>query len=295
MAILVVDDDPSLRQVLERVLAFEGYDVETVPTGYDALERMQVPERGAAVIDLIVLDLGLPDIDGLDVARRLRADGQTLPILVLTARGDVGDRVAGLDAGADDYLPKPFDITELIARVRALLRRAGHTESTGNYALGDLTLDAARRQVTREGEEITLTKTEFALLQVLLAADGAVVERADRVDLEHMRMAHGGEAPGLPQGALPGLLVLGPDGHLEGHRSVQVPLAGQEDRPHAPLPELAERLEAGAERGEAHPRVGGDCACYAGGGLQRFKDGARMDGGPKGSYKRTGRVRWAPG
>ncbi|MGA0946276.1 MAG: response regulator transcription factor, partial [Candidatus Nanopelagicales bacterium] len=147
MAILVVDDDPSLRQVLERVLAFEGYDVETVPTGYDALERMQVPERGAAVIDLIVLDLGLPDIDGLDVARRLRADGQTLPILVLTARGDVGDRVAGLDAGADDYLPKPFDITELIARVRALLRRAGHTESTGNYALGALTLAAARRQV----------------------------------------------------------------------------------------------------------------------------------------------------
>jgi len=179
MALLVVDDDPSLRQVLERVLAFEGYDVETVPTGYDALERMQVPERGAATIDLIVLDLGLPDIDGLDVARRLRADGQTLPILVLTARGDVGDRVAGLDAGADDYLPKPFDITELIARVRALLRRAGHTEGSDVYSLGDLTLDVARRRVTRDGEELTLTKTEFALLQVLLAADGAVVERSD--------------------------------------------------------------------------------------------------------------------
>ena len=179
MAILVVDDDPSLRQVLERVLSFEGYDVETVPTGFDALERMQTPARGAATIDLIVLDLGLPDIDGLDVARRLRAHGSTIPILVLTARGEVGDRVAGLDAGADDYLPKPFDLTELIARVRALLRRTGHAGGNDTYALGDLIVDTARRQVTRDGEELSLTKTEFALLQVLLAADGAVVERSD--------------------------------------------------------------------------------------------------------------------
>ncbi len=179
MAILVVDDDPSLRQVLERVLSFEGYDVETVPTGFDALERMQTPARGAATIDLIVLDLGLPDIDGLDVARRLRAHGSTIPILVLTARGEVGDRVAGLDAGADDYLPKPFDLTELIARVRALLRRTGQAGGNDTYALGDLIVDTARRQVTRDGEELSLTKTEFALLQVLLAADGAVVERSD--------------------------------------------------------------------------------------------------------------------
>jgi two-component system, OmpR family, response regulator MprA len=179
MAVLIVDDDPSLRQVLERVLAFEGYDMETAPTGFDALERLQVPARGASDIDLVVLDLGLPDIDGLDVARRLRADGQVLPILVLTARGDVGDRVAGLDAGADDYLPKPFDLTELLARVRALLRRAGHVEGTDIYALGDLTLDSARHQVTRGDDEVMLTKTEFALLQVLLAANGAVVERSD--------------------------------------------------------------------------------------------------------------------
>lgn len=179
MAILVVDDDPSLRQVLDRVLSFEGYELETVPTGYDALERMQVPARGAAPIDLIVLDLGLPDIDGLDVARRLRAGGFTVPILVLTARGEVGDRVAGLDAGADDYLPKPFDLTELIARVRALLRRTGHTNGNDSYTLGDLTLDTARRQVIRDGEELNLTKTEFALLQVLLAASGSVVERSD--------------------------------------------------------------------------------------------------------------------
>jgi two-component system, OmpR family, response regulator MprA len=121
----------------------------------------------------------LPDIDGLDVARRLRADGQVLPILVLTARGEVGDRVAGLDAGADDYLPKPFDLTELLARVRALLRRAGHVEGTDIYTLGDLTLDSSRHQVTRGDDEIMLTKTEFALLQVLLAANGAVVERSD--------------------------------------------------------------------------------------------------------------------
>ena len=179
MAILVVDDDPSLRQVLDRVLSFEGYDVETVPTGYDALERCQAPGRGAAPLDLVVLDLGLPDIDGLDVARKLRVSGNAVPILVLTARGDVGDRVAGLDAGADDYLPKPFDLAELIARVRALLRRASPHGGSDVLTLGDLTVDVARRQVTRGGDELELTKTEFALLQVLLEANGTVVERGD--------------------------------------------------------------------------------------------------------------------
>lgn len=176
--ILVVDDDPALRQVLTRVLTFEGYAVEAVPTGYDALERCQQPERGAAPIDLLVLDLGLPDIDGLDVARRLRKSGLETPILVLTARGEVGDRVAGLDAGADDYLPKPFDLNELLARVRALLRRSA-SHGSDIYALGDLTMDVSRHRVVREGEDLVLTKTEFALLQVLLAADGAVVERSD--------------------------------------------------------------------------------------------------------------------
>lgn len=179
MAVLVVDDDPSLRQVLERVLTFEGYDVETAPTGYDALERCQAPERGAAPLDLVILDLGLPDIDGLDVARKLRVSGNTVPILVLTARGEVGDRVAGLDAGADDYLPKPFDLAELIARVRALLRRTSPNGGSDVLVLGDLTLDVSRRQVTRDGEDIELTKTEFALLQVLLEANGTVVERGD--------------------------------------------------------------------------------------------------------------------
>jgi two-component system response regulator MprA len=171
MAILVVDDDPALRQALSRILTFEGYEVTAVPNGYDALEQ-------AGMADLMVLDLGLPDIDGLEVARRVRADGHALPILVLTARGEVGDRVAGLDAGADDYLPKPFDLTELLARVRALLRRSGPTSGAALYQLGDLVVDTSRRRVTREDEEIILTKTEFAVLQVLLAADGAVVERS---------------------------------------------------------------------------------------------------------------------
>ena len=166
--ILVVDDDPSLRQVLHRVLSFEGYTVAAVPNGFDALEQ-------ASGAELVVLDLGLPDIDGLEVCRRLRAAGGSMPILVLTARGDVSDRVEGLDAGADDYLSKPFDLTELLARVRALLRRTQN--SSDAYTLGDLTLDVARHRVTRDGEEIPLTKTEFALLQVLLAAQGAVVER----------------------------------------------------------------------------------------------------------------------
>ena len=168
--ILVVDDDPALRQVLQRVLSFEGYTVSAVPTGHDALEE-------APAAELVVLDLGLPDIDGLEVCRRIRMSGSDVPILVLTARGDVTDRVAGLDAGADDYLPKPFDLTELLARVRALLRRINH--SSDSYSLGDLTLDISRHRVTREGEEIPLTKTEFSLLQVLLAAQGTVVERGD--------------------------------------------------------------------------------------------------------------------
>ncbi len=172
MSILVVDDDPALRQALTRILSFEGYEVEIAPTGHDALELV-----GTA--DLMVLDLGLPDLDGLDVARRVRAAGHALPILVLTARGEVGDRVAGLDAGADDYLPKPFDLAELLARVRALLRRTQPHNGATVYNLGDMVVDTARRKVTRGDDDIELTKTEFALLQVLLAADGAVVARSD--------------------------------------------------------------------------------------------------------------------
>ena len=176
--ILVVDDDPALRQVLARVLTFEGFVVDAVSNGYDALERVQTPDPLDEALELLILDLGLPDIDGLDVARKLRTWGSELPILVLTARGEVGDRVAGLDAGADDYLPKPFDLTELIARVRALLRRTSNSQvAASQFALGDLVLDVTKHRVTREGEEIPLTKTEFSLLQVLLEASGAVVER----------------------------------------------------------------------------------------------------------------------
>lgn len=171
MAILVVDDDPALREALSRILTFEGYQVLAVPTGHDALESVVGAE-------LMVLDLGLPDIDGLEVARRVRSMGHDLPILVLTARGDVGDRVAGLDAGADDYLAKPFDLGELLARVRALLRRTKTNEAAPVLQLSDLMLDTIGRRVTRDGEELTLTKTEFAVLHILLSADGAVVERS---------------------------------------------------------------------------------------------------------------------
>lgn len=172
MAILVVDDDPSLREALSRILSFEGYQVEAVPNGHDALERVHA-------VEMMILDLGLPDLDGLDVARRVRAQGHVLPILVLTARGDVGDRVAGLDAGADDYLPKPFDLSELLARVRALLRRITPGDAAPVLHLGDLTLDTITRRVTRADEELLLTKTEFAVLHVLLSAGGAVVARSD--------------------------------------------------------------------------------------------------------------------
>ena len=169
--ILVVDDDPALRQVVTRILTFEGFEVAAVGTGFDALEALAASHH-----DLVVLDLGLPDIDGLDVTRRLRDQGSAIPILVLTARGEVGERVAGLDAGADDYLAKPFDLHELLARVRALLRRTGATKKS--YAVADLTLDSARHRVTRGDEEIPLTKTEYQLLLVLLEAEGDVVERS---------------------------------------------------------------------------------------------------------------------
>jgi two-component system response regulator MprA len=172
MAILVVDDDPALREALSRILSFEGYQVEAVPNGHDALERVHAAE-------LMILDLGLPDLDGLEVARRVRGQGHGLPILVLTARGDVGDRVAGLDAGADDYLAKPFDLSELLARVRALLRRIAPSEGAPVLHLGDLTLDTITRRVTRDDDELMLTKTEFAVLHVLLSANGAVVARSD--------------------------------------------------------------------------------------------------------------------
>jgi two-component system, OmpR family, response regulator MprA len=172
--VLVVDDDPGVRSAVERALKFEGYDVETAGDGADALASVarQVP-------DAVVLDVSMPGVDGLEVCRRLRAQGCTVPVLVLTARHQVTYRVAGLDAGADDYLVKPFALEELLARLRALLRRSSVTNGDTSAALrlGDLTLDPVARLVERAGEQIELTRTEFNLLELLLEHAGQVLTR----------------------------------------------------------------------------------------------------------------------
>ncbi len=168
--VLVVDDDPPLRRMLQRTLVAEGFDVTVAPDGGAALVAA---ERAAP--DVIVLDVAMPVLDGLAVCRRLRGKGLPTPILMLTARDAVPDRVAGLEAGADDYLVKPFAMQELIARIRALTRRAA--EPGPLLAYSDLTLDAETRKATRGGRAIELTGREAALLELLLAAPGRTVTR----------------------------------------------------------------------------------------------------------------------
>ena len=170
--LLVIEDDRGVRQALERALAFEGYDVSSADDGSEGLAKVLNEQP-----DAIVLDVMMPHIDGLEVCRRLRARGDTTPILVLTARDTVGDRVAGLDAGADDYLVKPFALDELLARIRALLRRSTGS-TTEVYRVADLEANVATRQVTRGGEAVTLTKTEFDLLVLLMENAGKVLNRA---------------------------------------------------------------------------------------------------------------------
>ncbi len=176
MRILVVDDDRAVRESLRRSLSFNGYTVELATDGQDALEKV-----AAARPDAMVLDVMMPRVDGLEVCRRLRSTGDDLPILVLTARDSVSERVAGLDAGADDYLPKPFALEELLARLRALLRRTttgsdGAAEETLRFA--DLTLDPATREVTRGDRPISLTRTEFSLMEMLMANPRRVLTRS---------------------------------------------------------------------------------------------------------------------
>ncbi len=170
-AILVVEDDPQVRQVLQRALGLEGHEVETAADGLAALERL-----AASTFDAVVLDVMMPNLGGLDVCRRMRATGDRTPVLMLTARHEVGDRIAGLDAGADDYLVKPFDVGELFARVRALLRRNAPPDD-GAVVVGSLRIDPAARRVTRSGEELTLTKTEYELLLLLAEHAGQVLTR----------------------------------------------------------------------------------------------------------------------
>ncbi|TSD99700.1 response regulator transcription factor [Skermania sp. ID1734] len=176
MRILVVDDDRAVRESLRRSLTFNGYTVDLAVDGMDALEKTV-----ASRPDALVLDVMMPRVDGLEVCRRLRSTGDDLPILVLTARDSVSERVAGLDAGADDYLPKPFALEELLARLRALLRRAGSdAEPAGSETLSfaDLTLDPNTREVSRGERQISLTRTEFALLEMLMANPRRVLTRS---------------------------------------------------------------------------------------------------------------------
>ncbi|MEV4144612.1 response regulator transcription factor [Amycolatopsis sp. NPDC049691] len=176
MRILVVDDDRAVRESLRRSLEFNGYQVELASDGAQALEAI-IADRP----DAMVLDVMMPRLDGLEVARRLRSTGDDLPILVLTARDTVSDRVSGLDAGADDYLPKPFALEELLARLRALLRRAVPDGQNGQaseiLSFADLTLDPGTREVRRGGREISLTRTEFALLELFLSYPKHVLTR----------------------------------------------------------------------------------------------------------------------
>jgi two-component system response regulator MprA len=176
MRILVVDDDRAVRESLRRSLEFNGYQVELAGDGAQALERV-IADRP----DAMILDVMMPRLDGLEVARRLRSTGDDLPILVLTARDTVSDRVSGLDAGADDYLPKPFALEELLARLRALLRRAAPDNQPGPNAeqltFADLTLDPGTREVRRGEREISLTRTEFALLELFMSYPKHVLTR----------------------------------------------------------------------------------------------------------------------
>ncbi|WP_432147601.1 response regulator transcription factor [Streptomyces sp. bgisy029] len=178
--ILIVDDEPAVREALQRSLAFEGYGTQVAVDGYDALAMAE-----AYAPDLIVLDIQMPRMDGLTAARRIRATGSTTPILMLTARDTVGDRVTGLDAGADDYLVKPFELDELFARIRALLRRSSYAASAADaqapdddvLSFADLRMDLATREVTRGERRVELTRTEFTLLEMFLAHPRQVLTR----------------------------------------------------------------------------------------------------------------------
>jgi two-component system response regulator MprA len=176
MKILVVDDEPAVRESLRRALSLEGYDVELAGDGGEALDRIENPGT-ADEPDAVVLDVLMPQVDGLEVARRMRARGSQTPILMLTARDQIADRVAGLDAGADDYLVKPFALEELFARLRALLRR---TDGGSGEILrfSDLELDPRTREVERGGEPIELTRTEFAMLELFLLNPRQVLTRS---------------------------------------------------------------------------------------------------------------------
>ncbi|GAA0418275.1 response regulator transcription factor [Streptomyces luteireticuli] len=171
--VLVVEDDPGVRSTLDQLLRFEGYRVLMACDGLEALGLLERERPDMAVVDVV-----MPGLDGLGLCRMLRRRGDRLPVLVLTARHEIGDRVAGLDAGADDYLAKPFATEELFARIRALLRRTDPPEDSGTLTVADLALDPASRQAFRGSRQLDLTKTEFDVLELLLSHAGVVLGRS---------------------------------------------------------------------------------------------------------------------
>jgi two-component system response regulator MprA len=215
--VLVVDDEPALRDALESSLAFEGYDVATACDGLEALDAVAANHP-----DLVLLDIMMPRMDGLTTVRRLRSRGDTVPVLMLTARDAVGDRVTGLDVGADDYLAKPFELDELLARVRALLRRNSIVRAAGQgspeedeiLAFEDLRMNTTTREVTRAGTPVELTRTEYMLLEMFLAHPRQVLTReqilkavwgfdfepsSNSLDVYVMYLRRKTEAGGLPR------------------------------------------------------------------------------------------------
>jgi two-component system response regulator MprA len=170
--ILIAEDDRAAREALARALSLEGYEVETVDDGEEALAAAKRFDP-----DLLLLDVMMPVLDGLAVCRKLRADGNQLPVLILTARTETSDRVVGLDAGADDYMPKPYDLEELLARIRALLRRTVG-DSGEILTVGPLSLDLGGRTVLLADRQVELTKTEFDLLELLARNAGIVLDKA---------------------------------------------------------------------------------------------------------------------
>jgi len=179
-SIVIAEDDRDVRESVTRALELEGYSVTAVGDGSAALEV-----AAADGVDLLILDLGMPNVDGLTVCRRLRSAGSRIPILVLTARTEVSDRVSGLDAGADDYLPKPFSLDELFARIRSMLRRSTYGEDDTEpreVTVEDLRIDDASRRAWRGEREMELTKTEFDLLQLLAYNAGVVLSHSTIYD-----------------------------------------------------------------------------------------------------------------
>jgi two-component system response regulator MprA len=214
--VLVVDDEPAVREALTSSLVFEGYEVVTASDGISAMDRVEQDQP-----DVVVLDVLMPRMDGLTACRRLRAQGSTVPVLMLTARDMVGDRVTGLDAGADDYLVKPFELDELLARIRALLRRLGPAAAPaadpveGNVlAFADLRMNTLTREITRAGRPLDLTRTEYTLLEMLLLHPRQVLTReqiletvwgftfepaSNSLDVYVMYLRRKTEAGGLPR------------------------------------------------------------------------------------------------